>query len=89
MAHVLAGVEPIHDSRLMARTGQNSNRTIFDGHHWMVETVRCEMTTRTVDSASRVVLEKRHCPIRGVATGVGKLFDVLVTANDRNRELVE
>jgi len=73
----------------MLRARRDDDRAVSDRNHRLGRVSDREPTAGTLDAASRSVPEEVGRSPGGEATGPSELFDVLVTADERDRELVD
>jgi hypothetical protein len=67
---------------------QNDDCTVFDRNNWLLGVVRREATSRTMDTTGRVVIKKFRLLCSSKCTDGTELLEVLITPNERNRELI-
>ncbi len=76
------------DVRLVLWTCKYRDCPIADRHNWLFGIVRREATPWTVDSTCWMVIQKFGLVFSSECTDRTELFEMLFTANERNRELV-
>jgi hypothetical protein len=80
--------KPINDFCLMLRARKHSNSTTMDRNHGVAWIVRCKMATRAVDPACWPVVQQVCRALGGQSTDRGELLTMLITTDQRDRELV-
>ncbi len=82
-------VEPLDDLGQVLRTRQRNNGPILNLDQRMRRVIRGEAATGTRHSASRSMMQKIGRVFGRQSTDRRELFQVLVTAEDRDRELIQ
>ncbi|MBX0298037.1 hypothetical protein [Haloarcula nitratireducens] len=73
----------------MVLTGKHSNCAILDWNHRMTWVVGGEVTAGAVHTASGVMVEEFSCVCGCILADIGELSEMIVTAHQRNRKLIE
>ncbi|MBV0926353.1 hypothetical protein KTS45_19275 [Halomicroarcula limicola] len=73
----------------MVLTGKHSNCAILNWNHRMTWIVGGEVAAGAVYTPSGVMIEEICCVRGRIFTDVGELTEMIVTAHQRNRELIE
>lgn len=82
-------MEAADDRRLVLRTGKDGDCSVLDWNHGVVGRARRVVTAGTVDTARRSVMEECRCVVGRESTDGGELFEVVVTANERDCKLIQ
>lgn len=73
----------------MCWTRHRDDRSLFDWYHRSGHIVRRETAAGTADPTGWPMIEQFRGVLAGQPTDRGKLLEMIVTADDRDRELVE
>ncbi|WP_220582042.1 hypothetical protein [Haloarcula nitratireducens] len=73
----------------MVLAGKYSNCAILDWNHWMTWVVGCEVAAGAVHTTGGVMVEEFSRVCGRIRTDVGELREMVVTAHQRNRKLIE
>jgi hypothetical protein len=80
--------ESIENVRLVVWTGKDSNGSVFDGDHWLRGGMSRVPTAGTGDAARWLMLEKLRRVDGGMPADAGELFEMVLTADEWDREMV-
>lgn len=89
LSGVEARLEPAEGFRLVFRTGEDANCSGPDRYHWVARRVAGEGTAGTPDPARRAMIQELGRVSARESTDGGELFEMVVTADERNRELIQ
>jgi hypothetical protein len=73
----------------MFRTREHGNRAMLDPEHRMPRVVWCEPAAWTVDPACGSMLQELRRLLRRQATDGAELFDVVLTPDQTDRQLIQ
>lgn len=89
MSGVEARLEPAEGFRLVRRTGEDANRSGPDRYHGVVWRVEGEGTAGTPDPARRAMIQEVGRVFARESTDGGELLEMVGTADERDRELIQ
>jgi hypothetical protein len=73
----------------MLRTRKHGDFPTLDRNHGMPWIVRCKVTTRAVDPAGWPMVQEFRCVFSRQSTDGGELLTMLITPDNRDRELIQ
>lgn len=86
---VQACLEPVNNFSLVLRTRKGGNCSGLNRDQGLVRVVGGEVTTGTTDTSGWSVMQEFSCVLGGESTDGGELLKMIVTANERERELFQ
>lgn len=89
LSYLEAGTKSVEYLRAVRRTCEYGQRTATNRDDRLLCRVRSVATAWTVDSAGRPMIEEFNATPGGESTQRAELFEVIVTPDERNRELIE
>jgi len=84
-----SGLEAGEQFGLVFRAGMHGNGAVRNRNDRLAWRMPCQLTTRAPNAAGRSVLDEFGSAVRGVPAGRGELRYVLLTPDDRCREVIE
>ena len=82
-------MEAIDNLGLVFRTGENTHRSGADRNDGVPLIIGGQLATRAADTSGRTMLNEFGSGICRVPTNGGELCEMLRTADNRNRELIQ
>ncbi|EMA53457.1 hypothetical protein C450_09102 [Halococcus salifodinae DSM 8989] len=73
----------------MLRTRKGGNCSVLHRDQGLIRVVGREVTAGTTDTAGWSVIQEFSCVFSSESTDVDELFEMVVTANEREREVIQ